>query len=45
MLDKDLVVVQGYDKGQIDVLLFLHLPSFLSSIYLLPSEKEIPYIP
>lgn len=43
MLDKDLAAVQGFDKGLIDVLLFLHLPTFPSSIYTLPSEKEMAY--
>lgn len=45
MLDKGLAVVQGFDKGLIDVLLFLHLPTFPSSIYTPLSEKEVAYTP
>lgn len=45
MLDKDLAAVQGYDKGLIDVTLFLHLPTFLSAVYILPIAKEIPHTP
>lgn len=43
MLDKDLAAVQGFDKGLIDVLLFLHLPTFPSSIYTPPCENEMAY--
>lgn len=45
MLDKDLTAVQGYDKGLIDVTLFLHLPAFLSAVCILLFEKETPYTP